>query len=484
MFINASGNVSLTNGNFWNNFDEAGIDIANNYGPGFGTIRLTNVYSNDNYGIGIDLYSRGLITLSGVQANNNGGPGISLKNDYSGATAGITLGTVRAESNGDSGIIAKTNGALLMSNITANDNYLTWGRVDNGTTVQNFYTSYREPDHWWFEAVEGEEIILKLWADGWSDLTGDWLNRWDYDPMLQVFKQLDDGSMIEITFAPEDITYEYSGTDWTSTDYYQIVWTPGAEMSGWYLLEVSSDNGNSGFYRLSIDDDDPINPVKHWVDGLTYEAGVNVSLSGTNSFSNNEQAGLIGWSNGSVTLYNVFAWGNGTEGIYVDNTDGSSNVTLLGTNAAGNNGWEGLRIITDGAVSLNNLEANQNGQDGIRIAARTPLRTVSLTNIVAMWNGLSGIDMRDDDGTGTEDTGGTYGTTTLNNVRAWFNTTDGVKVDTNGYRLNLLNSSFICNNGYGFVYWYHVNLPPMLPFVFSNVNNIFLGNGSSDLAQK
>ena len=124
--------------------------------------------SNNNQGIGIDLYSRGLITLSGVEANGNWGPGISLKNDYDGATAGITLSTVRAESNGDTGIIAWTNGALLMSNITANSNYLTWGEIDSGTTVQNYYNSNREPDHWWFEATEGVPITLKLWADGFN----------------------------------------------------------------------------------------------------------------------------------------------------------------------------------------------------------------------------------------------------------------------------------------------------------------------------
>ena len=341
LFINATGNVTLTNANFWNNFKGAGIDIANDFGPG--TIRLTNVTSNDNQGIGIDLYSNGLITLSGVQANGNWGPGICLKNDYDVATAGITLSTVRAESNGDSGINAKTNGALLMSNINANSNAMTWGGIDNGTTMQNFYNTGKGPDHWWFEAVEGVEITLKLWADGSNDAGSEWLNRWDFDPFLQVF---DEGGS-EITFDPDDISFEYSNSpdpNWTSARFLRDHMDSGTGESGRYYLEVSSDNGNSGFYRLSINDSDPADPERRWVDGLTYEAGGNVTLSGTNSFSDNEMAGLIGWSGGSVTLSNIFAWGNGTEGIYVDNTEGSSNVTLSGTNASGGNGWEGLRI--------------------------------------------------------------------------------------------------------------------------------------------
>ena len=88
--------------------------------------------------------------------------------------------------------------------------------------------------------------------------------------------------------------------------------------------------------------------------------------------------------------------------------------------------------------------------------ANENLKTVTLTNIVAMWNGISGIEMQMD--------GGTHGITTLNNVRAWFNTQDGINVDTNGYSLTLLNSSFMCNDDDGFVYWDND-----APFVFTNL---------------
>ena len=106
--------------------------------------------------------------------------------------------------------------------------------------------------------------------------------------------------------------------------------------------------------------------------------------------------------------------GTACEGISVDNTAGSGNITISGTNGSLGNGWEGLRVFTDGTVSISNLEANNNGQDGIRIVANTALKTVTLTNIVALWNGISGLDME-------MTRGGTNGITTLNNVRAWFN---------------------------------------------------------------
>jgi hypothetical protein len=469
----ATGNVALTNTNAWNN-PNGGIFVDNcldNFNGtddicfGTGTVGLTTVDSSDNQGKGIEIYSKGLITLSGVQANGNWDGGIFATNDFSLATAGITLSTVRADNNNNTGILVWTNGALLLSNINANSNALVWGGVDTHTTYQNFFNTNKGPDHWWIEVEDNSTITLKLWADGWNG--SEWLNRWDFDPFLKVFDE--DGN--EIT-TNQVITYQYDGAD-LNTDFYQIVWTPGTGEGGRYYLEVSSDNSASGFYRLSVDDSDPSDPTIRWVDGLSYLAGGSVALSGTNNFNDNEQAGLIGWNNGNVTLANIVAWGNGCEGIYLDNTGGSGNILINGTNASGANGWEGLRINTNGTLSLSNMEANHNGQDGIRIAAHGALKAVTLTNIAAMWNGISGIDMEGD--------GGTHGLTTLNNVRAWFNNVDGALVDTNGYRLTLLNSSFICNNDDGFVYWWYNNTPPMLPFVFTNTNNIFLGNGDKDL---
>ncbi len=467
LFINATGNITLTNISAWNNFGEAGIDMANTMGSG--TIRLTKVTSNNNQGIGIDLYSNGLITLNEVQANSNWGPGICLKNDFDGASAGIVLRSVRADNNGGTGITALTNGALVMSTINTSSNAIVWSGIDASTTVQEYFNQGKGPDHWWFDAQASVPITLKLWADGWSDYDSGWMNPYDFDPFIKVYD--DQGS--EIT-SNQSVSFQYLSAD-MHHDFYQIVWTPTSD--GSYYLEVGSTylgtdfDGNSGFYRLSIDDPDPSDPEVFWVDGLGYDAGGNVSLSGTNNFIDNEQAGLIGWSGGNVTLANLFSWGNGCEGILVDNTAGSGNITLSGANGSLGNGWEGLRVETNGAVSISNLEASNNGQDGIRIVANTDLKTVTLTNIVALWNGISGLEM--------EKYGGTNGLTTLNNVRAWFNGEDGANVDTHGYNLTLLNSSFMCNGDDGFVYW---DYP--LPIIFTNIGNIFLGNSGDDLLIK
>ena len=146
------------------------------------------------------------------------------------------------------------------------------------------------------------------------------------------------------------------------------------------------------------------------MDGLAYHAGGSVALSGTNNFSDNEQAGLIGWNNGNVTLANFFAWGNGCEGIYLDNTGGSGNILINGTNGSGGNGWEGLRIMTDGAVTISNLEANNNGQDGVmdhREHSTESGHPEQCRRHVERHTAALNLT--------------THGLTTLNNVRAWFN---------------------------------------------------------------
>jgi hypothetical protein len=167
----------------------------------------------------------------------------------------------------------------------------------------------------------------------------------------------------------------------------------------------------------------------------------------------------------------VGAWGNGAEGVYVDNTGGTGNLTIAGYNVIGGNGWEGLRVATNGAVNISNLYAGDNGQNGVRLAAYGDTKTVTLSNITASNNGISGLDLEMD--------GGTHGITILNNIRAWFNGEDGVNVDTNGYKLTLMNSTFMCNTDDGFVYWGYP-----APFTFVNTSNIFLGNGDYDLLEK
>ena len=441
----------------YNNFNEAGISLNNclNDGSGNcagnGNVTLTSVYSSDNQGVGIQIRSKGVINLNTVEANNNWQSGIVLDNKYNGTTAGVTLAKVRAENNGDTGIRVFSHGSLVMGNIKANNNALTWGGMDSGQTMQDFYNMNKGPDHWWFYAEEGTPYTISLVADGYG-ATG-LLNRFDFDPYLELY----DSEFNEIT--------GFSVTH-VDNDYYKIDWTPGSGESGWVSVEASSTN-NSGFYRLSFNDSDPgDSTTTFWVDGLAYEVDGNVILTGVNSFNDNEQAGLIGWNSGAVALANVGAWGNGAEGVYVDNTGSSGNLTLSGYNVIGGNGWEGLRAATNGAVNISNLYAGDNGQDGILLAANGVGKAVTLLNITTLNNQVTGLTLV------------SHGLTTITNLRSWFNIEDGANINTNGFNLKVSLSSFMCNGNYGLAYMGYIP-----PFTFTEISNIYLANGNDDLKE-
>ena len=57
------------------------------------------------------------------------------------------------------------------------------------------------------------------------------------------------------------------------------------------------------------------------MDGLYFNAGGDVTMNGYNSFNGNSLAGMIGTGGGNISVANVGAFNNGTEGIYLINTE-------------------------------------------------------------------------------------------------------------------------------------------------------------------
>ena len=102
-----------------------------------------------------------------------------------------------------------------------------------------------------------------------------------------------------------------------------------------------------------------------------------VTLTGTLSFTNNGNGdgddGLYIGSRGNVTLADVIATGNRDEGVEINNTSSSAsaNVTISGTNDFSNNSRGGLIIRSDGNIRLNNVTADNGGGDGVNIENHT-----------------------------------------------------------------------------------------------------------------
>jgi putative surface-exposed virulence protein len=398
--IESLGNVTITNLTAIDN-GNMGVGVINNFEFGVGKITLTNLTLNNNGEKGLWANSNGAISLKDVTANNNGGAGVLAQNDNLGFKTGIILTNVHANGNNGSGISAYTHGTLVVKDVEASDNAVTSGTIEATNTVQDFFNHSKGPDQWWFEAVVGTPYTLLMQADGYGGSS--LLNRFTFNPSLALYDEW--GNPVSGT------TYN------TPNSFFGIDFTPGSGEGGWYYVLASSTT-NDGFYRLSINDSDPSDSTSYFfVNGMGYDAVGNVTFSGTNTFSDNADAGVIGWNDGNVIASNITASDNGAEGIYFDNLDGIGNVTLSGANVTLNNGWEGLRIDTNGTVKVTNFDGSGNGQDGVSIVANTAGKAVTLTHVTVLNNTLLGLNVKSD------------GNITLSNIRANDNIRQGIYLE-------------------------------------------------------
>ena len=102
-----------------------------------------------------------------------------------------------------------------------------------------------------------------------------------------------------------------------------------------------------------------------------------VTITGSNSFSGNNDSGLVINLRGAVGLTNITADGNKTAtGVYIENCNyssgacqGSGDVLLTGTLVFTNNGNndDGLYISTSGNVSMADVTATGNKDEGVEI---------------------------------------------------------------------------------------------------------------------
>jgi hypothetical protein len=476
--VDSKGLITL-NGAWVNNNGGQGISLVNNYTPSIAGITMTAITANDNQGGGgVEALSMGFISLKGAEARNNAGEGIHLENKFDGAVAGISIISATANDNRQTGISAQTNGELKMTSLAANNNAMINGGISDGETVQDFYNSNKGPDNWKFDATAGKDYTFTLLVD-----SGIALNRMAFDPRIELIDpNAEDGWNHPLDISSDESPISVKLACITNTSCTFTFDPDEFGYSGMNTLVVRLDSliKGDGFYRLSLIGPDPVSVTnQYWVNGLGFYAGGNVTLSGNNSFNGNSLTGIMGQSKGNISLANVGAFNNGTEGIYLDNTASTTNgsITITGTNIANNNGWEGLRIETLGIVSVSNLDASYNNyrdelgdlvgtltyRASVRIHADGVGKTVTLANVTALRNGLDGLVVLSN------------GITTFNNVRAWLNGKCGAAVDSNGHTINVLFSTFLNNDAFGFFYVDY-------PTIIIPTGSIFWGNGGDSSA--
>jgi hypothetical protein len=374
-------------------------DSALNVCRGKGTVTLSNLVSNRN-GSGMYVNSYGNISLTNVNGSNNF-VGFTLNNQQ--GVGNVTLKKVSSNNNNDTGINIYSNGQVTLSTITAKDNFKTHDSISDGGAVSDYYNADVSADQWGFDAETGVEYTFRLNASDDSNLDVN-----NFIGSLALYNS--DGDVVS-----------FDSVSGTGTNALTATWT--AASSGYYYVEVTEAGSNSGFYRLSVNNENFDDMTYYYVDGLNIQTAKNVIFSGkdTNDLSHNSLTGLFLVTQGNISLLNVQANSNGTEGVKLDNSSGNGTVTVNGSNDTSRstfnaNGWQGLVINTNGTVSLNYVTAMGNGDKGIDVdntSAATP-KAVTAKNLNLYNNGTDGLSVL------------SQGNITLSNINAQGNGLNGV----------------------------------------------------------
>ncbi|MDK2979835.1 MAG: putative surface-exposed virulence protein [Chloroflexota bacterium] len=394
---------------------------------GKGTVTLTNLVSDRN-GIGMYVFSSGNITLTNVSGSNNF-YGITLNNED--GAGNVTLKNVTSTNNNDTGINIFSNGQVTLSAVVAKHNFKTHDYFGVGDAVSDYYNADVSADQWGFDAEEGEEYTIRLYAASEN-------SNWDVNNFIGSLALFDgDGNAVS-----------FDSVDGGGTNALTATWTAGATC--YYYLEVSEASGNSGFYRLSINndlsDDNSLN--YYYVDGLTIQTQKNVIFSGkdVNDLSHNSLTGLFVITQGNISLLNMRVNSNGTEGAVLDNSSGYGTVTVNGLSdnlrsTFNSNGWQGLQIKTSGTVSLNNLTSIGNGNKGIEVDNTYAVlpKAVTAKNLNLYANDSDGLSVLSN------------GNITLSNINAQGNGANGVYAN-NDYgnplvKVTLSGDNYFWNSG-------------------------------------
>ena len=336
---------------------------------------------------GMRLLSYGAITMKNIDASGNGFFGAQVANDCEECTDGVTLASTRKgwntfSNNNGGGLQIDTNGKVIISDVSADNNSLLTGVFFSGglgtASVGEYYNDALGADVWAFYATAGIPLTIQL-DSKWSpsgEVFDPYLELYDDESFLVASDDNSGGVLdAEISFLPTE--------------------------DGWYYLHASGQFEVDGYYWLAINDPTFADITEMDCDGLSVNTISSVAMKSyaVNTFNNNSRRGLDVLAESHISVQRVNAESNGTDGVSLVNIGESGNVSVYGQKSSvfsifNNNKQDGLTIFTNGKVTLRNLWTEYNGLRGIRAGSSgSPAGgTVYLQNIYALDNGLGGLE--------------------------------------------------------------------------------------------
>jgi len=313
----------------------------------FNTVSVTASYfENNTGGDGLEIKSKGAVTLTSVHAYNNSGDGVNINNCMydSGVcqgTGGVVITSILSQGiggvnyfgwNDDYGLYVYTKGAISLNNFTAEYNIFDGVYLDNNQLA----------------ATAG--VTVKSTLSGWVNST------------------------------------ENNGGDGLDVISY-----------GYILVDkvIARSNGEAG---LELDNDfaDVVKNmmVSNSLADFNHLHGIHAESNGTVSIIN------------SGASYNNLSDSGAYSGLYINNSDGIGNVVIKSTNSKyyyhfDYNSKNGVEIITNGTVNISNTIANYNADtvddvnnDGFNIGGTIDPKTVTMTRCIADGNGWNGFQIQ------------------------------------------------------------------------------------------
>jgi hypothetical protein len=340
--ISTKGNITLTNTASWDNDSDAGsygADLNNASGTGY--VKITNLPStdmamqpgfNNNHDRGVNIHTNGLVTLTNVNILNNQEEGIYVWQELN---KGVTLTNCRVDGNmtsfGVAGILISSVGPIVINGGHAYNN------SGYGVWAHNEIATDSAP----------KPVTI-------SNFTAD--HNWEYGIKIES------KGAIKLTNVTVDYTHGATNKA-ISLDNHWLT-------AGVTLSNVTAYNNNyNGIYVITKG---AVSLTKITADWNGFY-GMFISQSGTafpttkittGSFSDNSNYGLVLYGRGAITLTDITANHNAGNGAYVTNVSG--NVSLLASSTGGNSFsnnhgiHDGLDIDTIGAVTLNKVTASGN----------------------------------------------------------------------------------------------------------------------------
>jgi hypothetical protein len=375
--LNASGNDAY--GAVLDNCDYDGV--SNCLVTVAKTVKLTGVnIFNDNGSTtegGLLISSLGAVTVSNLIASDNVGDGAYIINEYTNFNGVNSSGTVTLtgygifQNNGGHGLEAHSYGNIVLTNIDASYN-----------GVDGMYLTA-------FKAIGGSSITLNG-VNSFYDNAEDGLDVTAFGVVtlnnVNASSNGDIGVHIDNTFdalKPYNVTlkgtntFNNNGDEGPSENEGLVIQSHGAILVS--NLTASGNSSNGAF----LDNCD-------W-NGSNCTANIPkaVTINGYSVTNNNVSGdGLFIYATGAVTLNNVYAQGNGSQGAVVNSTADATKpqtITLKGSNTFSNNIEDGLIVDTYGAITINNLVAFENGGIGAYLdntGGVTP-KNITLTGVNA-----------------------------------------------------------------------------------------------------